>query len=537
LDEHGYNPAQPMRVLDMACGSGSFLIEAFDALDRHLANVRGETLGGNDDARDHARRSEILTECLYGVDKDEQAVAVAKLNLSLKALHTRYTLPMLTNIRVGDSLISGSPEELKAALGKRWKDEKPFDWAEEFPHVMQVGGFDVIVGNPPYVQMSMDARLRETYGQYLIEQFGSSMGRLNTFGFFIHRGIDLLRPGGRLGFIVPNTVLTMPYYRELREYILQRCAIEAIGTFAEGPFADAVVENVILVLRREDDAEKRRCNQVEVSQIAVENSAQAAIPQREYEQAHDLVFNVRTDSQAKSLQAKLQANADCLGDLVHINQAIALKGDRSASLFNRSKGKNYKPVLDGRDIGRYALHWPGAFLRYDVERIHSCKRQDIFLAAEKLLFRRVGDSLVATWDDQQFYALNTLVVITPKLEVNLKFILALINSRLLNHYFVTFLKSTKKVFSEIQARQMAQLPIRRINFADPVEKQAHDELAACVDKMLALQKEYAEADRGLRDSRHDLKRRIDELDADIDRRVYTLYGLTDQEIQTVENSL
>jgi hypothetical protein len=93
------------------------------------------------------------------------------------------------------------------------------------------------------------------------------------------------------------------------------------------------------------------------------------------------------------------------------------------------------------------------------------------LTQEKLLFRRVGASLVVCYDDEQHYALNTLVVINAKRkEVNLKFLLTLLNSRLLNWYFVTFLKSTKDIFSEIQARQMAQLPIRRISFNTPKEE-------------------------------------------------------------------
>jgi type I restriction-modification system DNA methylase subunit len=553
LEEQGYQPSRPLRLLDMACGSGSFLIEAFDVLDRYLARQRGQVRGEREDVIDYARRMEILSQNIYGVDKDEQAVAVARLNLLLKALHTRDKLPMLENIRCGDSLISGPPEELQAAFGPDWQEKKPFNWKREFPEVFtptptlplagggqSEGGFDVIVGNPPYVQMSMDATLRETFGRYLVNRFGSSMGRLNTFGFFIHLGIDLLRPGGSLGFIVPNTILTMPYYRELRKYMLDRCAVEIIGTLEEGPFTEAVVENVILVLRREDDPQVRRDNLVWVKNVPTtlqSDTPGITICQSEYEQAHGFVFNVRFDGGAKSLQTKALAHADPLGTLVNINQAIALKGDRSASLFNRSRGNDYKPVLDGRDIGRYVIRWPGTYLKYDLERIHSCKREDIFLAEEKLFFRRVGEGIVATFDDNQFYALNTLVVVTPKTpNLSLRFILAIMNSCLMNYYFAAFLKSTKKVFSEIQARQMSQLPIRRINVDDPADRQRHDAIVTLVTEMLQLQKDYAQAEREKEDRRHPLRRRIGEVDAAIDRLVYELYGLTEEEIAVVEGT-
>jgi len=169
----------------MACGSGSFLIEAFDVLDRYLANVRGQhhtplsrpsgegpgvratsplslpgrgagvRVGAAGDTHDLARRMEVLTGNLYGVDLDAQAVEIARLNLLLKAVNQRGLLPPLDNVRQGNSLISGAPAELEAAFGPGWRDKHPFNWEEEFrpgrsQKTCQVSpGFDVIVGNPP----------------------------------------------------------------------------------------------------------------------------------------------------------------------------------------------------------------------------------------------------------------------------------------------------------------------------------------------------------------------------------------------------
>lgn len=176
---------------------------------------------------------------------------------------------------------------------------------------------------------------------------------------------------------------------------------------------------------------------------------------------------------------------------------------------------------------------------YDVARIHSCKREDIFLAKEKIFFRRVGDRIVATLDDQQHYALNTLVTVTPKVEgVNLKFILGLMNSQLLNSYYKLFLKSTKRVFSEIQARQIGQVPIRSIDFTNPDAKKKHDDLVALVDSMLALQKQLAP----IRGKEHDSYERdfllgqIEKTEREIDNLVYDLYGLTEEERKIVETA-
>jgi len=202
LQERDYEQARQVRLLDMSCGSGSFLIEAFDVLDRYLASVRGQhhaplSLPGRGagvrvaagsgvrassplpglgegpgvraagDAHDLARRMEILTGNLYGVDLDAQAVEIARLNLLLKAVNQRGLLPPLDNVRQGNSLISGTPAELEAAFGPDWRAKHPFNWEEEFPQIFTLPltgggqgeggsgpGFDVIVGNPPYIRIS-----------------------------------------------------------------------------------------------------------------------------------------------------------------------------------------------------------------------------------------------------------------------------------------------------------------------------------------------------------------------------------------------
>ena len=211
---------------------------------------------------------------------------------------------------------------------------------------------------------------------------------------------------------------------------------------------------------------------------------------------------------------------------MNVNQGIALKYDRASCLHNERKGDRYKKVLDGRDISRYAIHLSENYLLYDVNTIHSCKSEDIFLAKEKILFRRVGERIVAAFDTEQHYALNTLVVVTPKCEdVNLRYILALMNSTLLSDYYRLFLKSTKKVFSEIQARQIQRLPIRKIDFDSLEENKMHDDLVMLVDRMLELNRHRVLWGAVPASEANGLTREIAELDAEIDDRVYQLYGI------------
>jgi type I restriction-modification system DNA methylase subunit len=164
-----------LRILDPACGSGSFLIEAFDVLDRWLAQ------NGTEEDRNFPRRRRlrILQENLYGVDLDDQAVEVTRLNLMLRAALERSKLPLLTHIQHGNSLVDDP-----AVAG-----ETAFKWEERFPEVMERGGFDVVVGNPPYVRTQ---NLDGDVFNWLSEHYESATGNYDIYVPFVERGLKLL---------------------------------------------------------------------------------------------------------------------------------------------------------------------------------------------------------------------------------------------------------------------------------------------------------------------------------------------------------
>ena len=157
------------------------------------------------------------------------------------------------------------------------------------------------------------------------------------------------------------------------------------------------------------------------------------------------------------------------------------------------------------------------YLDYRIERIHSCKRKDIFQSREKLFFRRVSENLIFAYDDEQFFALNTLVVVNGKRNsaLELKYLLALLNSRLMNYLYKRKFKSTKRVFSEIQARTVLQLPVPCVESADQAP------LVSLVNRILASKRRSPEADTRI-------------WETEIDQLVYKLYGLTRQDISAVE---
>jgi signal transduction histidine kinase len=153
------------------------------------------------------------------------------------------------------------------------------------------------------------------------------------------------------------------------------------------------------------------------------------------------------------------------------------------------------------------------------------------LREEKLVLREISQQeIIATYDDNQHLVLDTANVIFKDKDVaySLKFLLAVLNSILLNWWYGSQFKGL-----QVKLNQLSRLPIRRINFNNPAEKSAHDEIVKLVEEMLALQKQHQQADAALEDSRHPLKQRIESLDREIDQRVYALYGLTEAEIKIV----
>ncbi len=578
-------------VLDPACGSGSFLIVAYQyLLDWHrewyvqnlvpllesglkpsspkirrlLPGCEVEKKGrkkelelpiyrgrGGEWRLTTAERKRILLNNIYGVDIDRQAVEVTKLSLLLKVLEgendetiskqltlfQERALPDLSNnIKCGNSLIGWDILVDNPSLTQEEIERiNPFDWEKEFSEVFLRGGFSVVIGNPPYIQLSMEEYYDGSINLYLCRNYTSSMGRLNTFGLFIEHALKhSVATDGFLSFIVPNTILTQEYYQELRLEILKNKLINIV-TYKYPVFKGVVVETIVFVVKK---TKADPNNIIIISECDNKHMIYKSneIAQNIYDSTHNNSFLIKINKYNLDLKSTIEKTKIRLGEITNINQAIALKHDRSKSLFKHKDADNYKPVLDGRNIRRYAHEWGEEYLAYDVKNIHSCKRTDIFEAKEKIFFRRVGDRLIATYDDAQFYALNTLVVITMKSlsKLSLKYVIGLINSKLLNYYYETYLKSTKKVFSEIQARQIAQLPIRTIDFSDPSDVARHDRMTSLVDSMLALHKQIQEARTPHEQTA--LQRQIEATDRQIDALVYELYELTEEEIKIVEES-
>lgn len=370
--------------------------------------------------------------------------------------------------------------------------------------------FDVVIGNPPYIQLSKSNNISDDQKKYLKTRYKTSAGRLNAFIFFIHNALEKLNSTGQLVYIIPNTILTQEYYSYTREIILKNFHLIEIVNYESMPFENAVVENVTLFIqaRTNDnlDVKITSDNLKEVKLIKEVNHSDFLFQD-------NFSFNFKSNNTIDkifSLDGILT-----LGSICNVNQGIALKGDKSLSLREHNANKKFYKLLDGKNINKNLINWTGIYLDYSLDRIHSCKRKDIFESKEKLFFRRVSENLVFAYDDEQYYALNTLVVVNlkPGFNFKIKYLLAVLNSSLINYVYKNKYKSTKKVFSEIQANSVEKLPIRSIT---ETEQSKFVDLTSLI---LENRKQHLDTKS---------------LETKIDIMVYKLYELTYDEVLVVE---
>lgn len=362
--------ADKLRVLDPACGSGTFLLRAFDHLMR-ARNPTGASVQSRFDPETAgpllALRTSVLTDNLFGVDLDARAVEIAQLNLMIRAAESRHRLPTLErNVRVGNSVIADNSV-----------DPRALDWAKTFPGPMGEGGFDVIVTNPPYVRIQ---NLDEPQASYLAARFKAEWN-FDLYTTFVQQAWELLREGGVAGLILPNKFLNSKYGQSLRSFLSERRAVLRLMNFGDFQvFEDATTYTCLLFLRkgkpkREFDfgslradsnpTALRNLTDDQFSLSSVETPGDRDKPwtlvPAESRGLFEKLDSIprRLKEVADSIFVGLQTSADAIYIVPVINE-----GDGLAYITDPETGETVPverallhPILRGREIQRWAVSW------------------------------------------------------------------------------------------------------------------------------------------------------------------------------------
>ncbi|PKQ46071.1 Eco57I restriction-modification methylase domain-containing protein [Confluentibacter flavum] len=462
-----------LTICDPACGSGAFLNQALDFLIKehtYIDELKTKVLGGGFQFPDI--ENTILENNIFGVDLNEESVEIAKLSLWLRTAQPRRKLNDLSsNIKCGNSLIDS-----KAIAGN-----KAFNWQEQFPKVFEKGGFDVVIGNPPYV-FARD-NFTQSLKDYYINNYVSAEYQINTYLLFIERTINIIKSNANYGLIIPNAWLMVSSAKGLRRFILERCSMNQIINLAGYSFEGVNVETIIIIASKTNQKSKDNELKVLLSE-GKEFRYSHNRKQIDFSKNEGFEFKVFSDEISVELTKKLQYNSKKLDDLVLIKSGLKAyqkgKGKPKQTVEdvkNRPFDYSYKfddktfPYLEGRDIGRNYINWSGTFLRFG-----SFLAEPRRFTGEKIIIREITGkfpkSIIATFTDEDYLFNMSNIAITNKnnIEISLKYILTILNSKLIAYYFVkNTAKSVRKMFPKIILNDLRKFPIKKIN----VDKQEY----------------------------------------------------------------
>lgn len=582
-------------ICDPACGSGAFLNQALDFLIKehsYIDELNRQLFGGGFAFPDI--ENQILEHNIYGVDLNEESVEIAKLSLWLRTAQPKRKLTSLNNnIKCGNSLI-----ESKTVAG-----DKAFNWQEQFPEVFAKGGFDVIIGNPPYVFARENFKQEEK--DYFVNKFTSAKYQVNTYILFMERTIQILRQKGMQGLIIPNSWLMMYSGEGIRKYILETSKINEIINLTGYSFETANVETVILLA--EKNAEHLKNNLRVLLNDGNEFYFSHNKNQNDFEKNDGSEFKVFLDETSDGLNSTIIKNTEILDNLVQIKAGLKAyekgKGNpkqTAEDVKNRIYDYNYQfdentfKYLEGKDVGRYTINWGGSYLSYG-KHLAAPRTFNIF-NGDKIIIREITGNfpkcIISTFSNSiyLFNMSNIAIIEKENSEVSLKYILAVLNSKLMSYYFLkNTAKSVRKMFPKIILNDLRKFPIKKISAENQIpfitlaesilnssetlnnlnlkfikyfSGQFHlDKLTKKLENWHELSfadfiKELNKVIKGVsgtpltkkdeiewmdlfedyKKQAQDLKTQIDATDKAIDQMVYELYGLSEEEIEIVENS-
>jgi len=613
------NQISKLSVLDPACGSGSFLLRAYQKLlDYHLEYYIGLKkppkevyyVGKDGVPRLTIReKKRILTNNIYGVDIDVNAVEVTKLSLLLKVLedenkdvleqqqklYQEKVLPNLSyNIKCGNSLIGTNILDLGDLEHDEILELNPFNWEHEFPLVFANGGFDVVIGNPPYVRIqNLSGILKESYTSSYKNIIS---GNYDLYILFVKKGFDLLRDNGKLGYILPNKFFTTNYGYKIRKYIIENQCISKIIDFKTNQIFDNATTYTCLLFLSNNQVKEFKYTSIELGNDTHN------LKKLDFDKIKMDTLNpdswIFTNEKTNIILDKINNftwNFDNICEKIFKgsstgNDKIFLfdyVSEDSKYYYVNSKIKNniklekdlLKPFINGRDIRKYEIPSINKLLLFPYHKqdakielipYRELKENFPFVFDYLIEFRDLLKERKIKMNNKDFYKysaprnLNEYeknkimipdMIIKSKMTIDLVGniyhgpaihsiafkedvdknvqlgILGILNSKL----FWFFISNTSTALKG-NAYRLTPKYLNNFNFPNLNENKTKiKDIKLLVEKILTLYNDLANCK--LPQEEKLLKIQIDKVEEQIDMRVYELYELTEEEIEIIEKSI
>jgi adenine-specific DNA-methyltransferase len=610
-------------IADIACGSGSFLLGAYQfLLDYHkdYYTRNGPLSKGKKDnpltPEGHlttAEKKRILLNNIYGVDIDVNAVEVTKLSLLLKCLEgeteasiatqmslwRERVLPSLeNNIKSGNSLIDVDYYSEQLDFGEE-KLVKPFNWQKGFSEVFKKGGFDVVIGNPPYIRIQSIVENSPGQGNYFSKKYQSaSKGNYDIYVIFIERALSILNPNGKIGFILPHKFFTAQYGEGIRQLLLSKNVIDEIIHFGfQQIFASATTYTCILTL--ENKRKKKQFDFVRVDDVEKWKDSEKKIDTTISidDLTHDewnfisgkqqLLFNKlklighSLENVTKRIFQGLKTSADkifIVKILKEQNKLLEVFCPQNEETYEVEK-ELFHPLIKGGDSRNYILSKTDLLILFPYSNSKLIEANELkekfpktyaYLKVHKqyLENRENGKMKNAKWyayvypkaldvislpklftpdisPKASFAFDNTGNVfftggvsggygIIPKQNISEKYLLALLNSKLLDWFLKQISTQMRGGWYSFESKYIKHLPIVVVNNKNKEEIKIQKEIEDYTDQLINLNSEKAATK--LESNVHQLQNKIDYCEEKLNQIVYQLYKLSPEEIKIVEDS-
>ncbi|MDR1902444.1 MAG: Eco57I restriction-modification methylase domain-containing protein, partial [Treponema sp.] len=442
------------------------------------------------------------------------------------------------NIKCGNSLV-GTDFYSQGDLGLTEEEQfkiNCFDWEKEFPAMFKVGGggFDAVIGNPPYVLMqTLDDKAQF---KYLSKKYKAATYKIDTYQVFMEKAIQIAKPGGYTGFITPNSFLRNKFAVSIRNIILKQSQLKKLCLFYYPVFQAASVDTLIFIAEK-TTAEKTSNDKDTIVEIEKHVNLETKTKtiycsQNDWLKNDNLEIEIIENSQSVAISDKIQKTSIPFGIYGTAYFGIQTH-DRKKYVATEQKSKNWQPVIDGSNIQNFFLDEAKEYVCCEKKAIKSGGKDAVY-QKERICTRQIGETPVATIVTGGIYTLNTVynLYFNKQTDYSLKFILGILMSNAFKFYWKMKYFDEKKTFPKIKKDALLAMPIPALDLSHKADKEKHDNLVSLVDKMFSLKsREHAEPNP---QAKTVLQRQIEALDSQIDETVYALYGLTEEEIKAVE---